>query len=407
MKKFISLSIGFVVKRVVLPAIVFLVVLTALRLSDRQEPAVSTVLDQLPTVVESAQDYDSTRLNAPSRVGEVELTYMDFDRVKEDLAGYTRAELIERFNPEPVKPERFVEAITSIHPLDSAEYRYNTTWKGFAESLDLSDAERRQLREILISHDAHNAELKNMFWTGEISMEEHASFRRTYEQLAESLEVVLSGEQIARFWEETGRQSAANRQGLAELEAQRVANGEVGILAASGNNDTASVLAHIDSGANVNEITSDGSHTPLLDAVLRGNMEMTRILLEAGADPNMASADGFEVTPLRMATRQGDAEIVRALAAAGADLDFVAQRGLSPLRTASLHGQTDTVAVLLELGADATGEEGAWALADAIDFGDHEMERMLLEAGAPADDILVVTAREKKEIGRRLGVVFD
>jgi len=40
------------------------------------------------------------------------------------------------------------------------------------------------------------------------------------------------------------------------------------------------------------------------------------------------------------------------------------------------------IQILLEAGADATGVVGEFALERAIEFGDHEMEQMLIDAGA-------------------------
>lgn len=390
-------------KKFILPAIALLVVLgiSYLPSSERRELPV-------PAVTEISSENGATqssRFNMPPRSDEeVELSLLDFEETRDAFSGYTREELIERFNPEPRRPKRFVEAITSGHPLDRAEGIYDLRWKNLVDSLSLPDYERNRLKEILIAHDAHNMELRDLAMTGQISMEEYIAARRSLEQLAESLKSMLSEDQIALFWDEQERQSNQLDQQFAEWDAQNLENGVVGILDATDRSDAATVLAYINSGADVNTITTDGN-SPLHYAITHGSSEIARMLLQAGADPNLPTANEFQTTPLESAASYGDVEIIRALIAAGADPNFAPNSpGLSPLATAAFTGQTASVAALLELGADATGKAGSRALTEAVRHGNREIEQMLIDAGAE-DDILTTAARDLKEIGRRLGVV--
>ena len=398
-------------KKIIFPAVACFVVLSIFNhsLPEQHESAVPVAANPFPAVGEIAQDMRDNRSNTFSSSDETMLSSLDFEEAKDGLSNLTREGLIEMFNPEPPESIGFIEAMTNKHPLDGAESLYELVWSDFVESLGLSNSENGQLRDLFIAHEAHNIELRQLAWTDQISVEEQFAARRSLEQLAESLEVVLSVEQIGQFWEETRRQSEESRKSQEHREAQRLANGEVGILDASGRNDTASVQAYVNSGADVNAITVNGQNTPLLYAAREGNMEMTRMLLEAGADPNLASTDGYESTPLKKAAQRGHTEIIRALVEAGADIDFASQDlpGLSALATASHYGQADAVAVLLDLGADATGKEGASALTDAIEYNNREIELMLIDAGAPENDILVISRRGFREIGRRLGVIND
>jgi ankyrin repeat protein len=71
---------------------------------------------------------------------------------------------------------------------------------------------------------------------------------------------------------------------------------------------------------NVNHVNRLG-WTALLEAVILGNggprhVEIVRLLLGGGADPNIADREG--VTPLTHARRRGFAEIVSILERAGA-----------------------------------------------------------------------------------------
>jgi ankyrin repeat protein len=51
--------------------------------------------------------------------------------------------------------------------------------------------------------------------------------------------------------------------------------------------DHTAMKAAIDAGENINDMSS--GMTPLLSAVFRGDLEAVRILLDAGADPNLHS----------------------------------------------------------------------------------------------------------------------
>ena len=64
------------------------------------------------------------------------------------------------------------------------------------------------------------------------------------------------------------------------------------------------------------KITKDGS-TALMYATHRGDIDIVRLLLERGADPNKQTKDGW--TPLMYATEKGNIDIVRLLLENGAD----------------------------------------------------------------------------------------
>lgn len=64
--------------------------------------------------------------------------------------------------------------------------------------------------------------------------------------------------------------------------------------------------------------------TALVDAVARGDLEMTKLLLRLGADPNATSR--MRGSPLRIAMERGDAALADALLGAGARADDVGRR---------------------------------------------------------------------------------
>jgi hypothetical protein len=93
-----------------------------------------------------------------------------------------------------------------------------------------------------------------------------------------------------------------------------------------------------------------GQPNPLLVAVLEGNAEGAKLLLEAGAPPDLP--DGFGATALLYAARGGHAALIRLLAAHGADLGQRDAEGDTALAYAAAAGQAASVELLLALGAD-------------------------------------------------------
>lgn len=111
--------------------------------------------------------------------------------------------------------------------------------------------------------------------------------------------------------------------------------------------------------------------TALLSAALAANQEIAELLLQAGANPNLA--DDHQVTPLLEAARAGANGVIAALAAAAPQVDVQDPHGRNALVLAcqSPRANADTVAALLALGVDpaqAAGD-GRQALQCAIELG--------------------------------------
>ena len=81
----------------------------------------------------------------------------------------------------------------------------------------------------------------------------------------------------------------------------------------------------------------------------RGRVGTTKILLAAGADPNLSSKTGN--FPLLEASRYGSTEIVQALLAAGGDVQTRASNGWTALRAAEERGHTEIASLLRKAGA--------------------------------------------------------
>jgi ankyrin repeat protein len=165
-----------------------------------------------------------------------------------------------------------------------------------------------------------------------------------------------------------------------------------GILGAAGNDsrlidaakrsDAKAIRAILAQHVAVNTTEADGS-TALHWAVQRDNLEITNLLIEAGA--NAKAATRYNVTPLYFACTNGDAAIIERLLAAGADPNSTTEEGQTALMTASLSGKVDAVKVLLTHGAKVDVKEpykGQTALMWAASEGNAAAEAILIEFGA-------------------------
>ncbi len=127
-------------------------------------------------------------------------------------------------------------------------------------------------------------------------------------------------------------------------------------------------------------------NAPLSDATMARNAEAVRSLLEEGADVNASQGDGM--TALHWAAEHGDVEMAMMLLDAGADLEMATRLGEhTPLHVASTAGHTLVVSALVEAGADvnASTTTGAAPLHFAAASGSGEAVAELLAHGAEPD----------------------
>lgn len=108
------------------------------------------------------------------------------------------------------------------------------------------------------------------------------------------------------------------------------------------------VRALLDAGADPHLASRPARFTPLHSAVADDTgaaaKDIVRLLLAAGADPNAQSATGG--TPLHTAAFTGDITIVRLLLAAGGDANVKNDRGLTPLDVARDRNNSEAAALL-------------------------------------------------------------
>jgi ankyrin repeat protein len=168
-------------------------------------------------------------------------------------------------------------------------------------------------------------------------------------------------------------------------------SGETPLMTASRSGSADAVQALLGRGADVHAVEKTEAQTALMWAVAEKHPDVTKLLIEAGADVQARSRarptptlplgvvqeGGY--TPLLFAARVGDLSSARLLRAAGADVNDAAPLGTSALVVASFSGHTALAKFFLEQGADANAAgAGYGALHAAIVRDDLELVNALL-----------------------------
>jgi uncharacterized protein len=127
-------------------------------------------------------------------------------------------------------------------------------------------------------------------------------------------------------------------------------------------------------GADVN-VQDPFGITALTRATLRGHVENVRLLLQAGADPNLPA----QMTPLMAAAYCDSPPCAQLLIASGADLNARGAQGTTALMVAARAGHLDMVQLLLAAGADPLirCDRGQTAADIARDAGYSEVAALL------------------------------
>lgn len=192
------------------------------------------------------------------------------------------------------------------------------------------------------------------------------------------------------------------------LSAVAFAAGDTRLSEAAMQGNKALVQQLLKQGVDVDGAQGDGS-TALHWAAFHDDLDMVKLLIAAGANVKVATAEGA-ITPLFMACQNGDGAIIEALLAAGADANARNANGTTPLMTAASSGSIDAVKVLLAHKAEVnTVEEahGQTALMFAAALNRDGVVRFLLAHGAQPNVTSKVTKVERVRFDQDGNVVQD
>ena len=133
----------------------------------------------------------------------------------------------------------------------------------------------------------------------------------------------------------------------------------------------------------VNAFAADGFY-PLGLAAFFGHRAIVEFLLKNGADVKTAARNAQKVTALHGAVARRDVEIVKMLLDAGADANARQERGFAPLHDAAANGNAALVELLLKHGAraDAKADDGKTPGEMATERGHKEVAEKLKKAAA-------------------------
>ena len=147
----------------------------------------------------------------------------------------------------------------------------------------------------------------------------------------------------------------------------RDSKGNTALVIAAGRGQEEVIKVLLQAGASVDESTENGIFegiNVLAWACSQGRRGAVVLLLQAGANPQHVQEKGVfhGKTPLMWASSQGRTEIVNLLISAGADVDLASQtgnfRGKTSLMWASSQGRLETVASLLQHGSNVNALDG-------------------------------------------------
>eukprot|EP00435_Cladocopium_sp_Y103_P026970 s1639_g6.t1 len=171
------------------------------------------------------------------------------------------------------------------------------------------------------------------------------------------------------------------------VEAGAGADGAVTAAVVTGNADI--LLMLLERRAEVNRPSEQG-RTPLHVAAEGGDLEIVKILLERGANKNVATTDEG-MTALSCAARFGRLEVVKCLVEAGADKDAMTPEGKTAFVVAIENRRLEVAMFLANSGAkvdEAIAASSPDPLHHAAEAGHVEVVDRLLEKKAPCDRAL-------------------
>jgi len=203
--------------------------------------------------------------------------------------------------------------------------------------------------------------------------------------------------------------------------------GETPLMTAARTGKIDAVRVLLDKGADVNAKENQREQTALMWAAVEGHTPVVKLLLERGAQVNVqtnvyvpegdappprpAQASGAGVarqravptangkmSPLLFAARQGHKEIVQLLLDAGADINMPSANHTSPVLIAILNGHIQLAMTLLQKGADPNLIDDykrgpLFAATDISNFNHEKYPDLVMDGGDPTELIYVLVSK--------------
>ncbi|PKB15326.1 ankyrin repeat domain-containing protein [Flavobacterium sp. 5] len=131
-----------------------------------------------------------------------------------------------------------------------------------------------------------------------------------------------------------------------------------------------------------NSFSADG-FTPLGLASFFGHLSLVKLLLDKGADPNIASNNSFKVAPIHSACAISHFDIAQLLIKHGANVNAKQMQGFTPLHSAAHNGETKLSKLLIDNGAEinAKTDNGLTPLFMANEKNFQETAELIIKHG--------------------------
>ena len=162
---------------------------------------------------------------------------------------------------------------------------------------------------------------------------------------------------------------------------------ETALIVASGQGHLDTVKYLLDHGADVNQHTRN-RESALIRATWGCHRDVAKLLIANGADVNIQNQD-YGMTPLMFAVECGDIEMSKYLIQLGADVTIENKSGISPLKTAVWQNNAKLAEILIDAGIDINVEqnEETSPLYEAAANGCISAVSLLIRKGAKVDFI--------------------
>jgi ankyrin repeat protein len=156
------------------------------------------------------------------------------------------------------------------------------------------------------------------------------------------------------------------------------------LITAAWQGDEHKVLELIGAGANVNAVNIYGI-SPLMYATEKNHIDIVKILLFNGADPDLMPYDGYPA--LIMAINSRNPEMSAALLNGRAAVNIRDEAGFGPMHHAAYNNDLDHLELMMEFGGNPNDHNfsGTTPLQIASYYGNYEVAAMLLDKGADAN----------------------